>query len=314
MFLDNFWYCVALSADVPADQPVAAELMGERLVLFRSEDGRINALNDICPHRGAPLSGGWLAKGNEGLSAAAASRGGGCAPDVRVVCPYHGWQFDGDGALLQVPANARGQAMPRRPIVSAYDCEERDGFVWLFRGPRTLPAGARPPIPSVPEFSAPGWRAAYGEFAFDAPYMSVFENALDVAHIHYLHSDSFGNDAAPEIRDMTVNTDAFSATATFTLNNRVVSPMWEFTRVPEVHVTAKALLPSTSVISFTLGAGVSMITFVNTTPLDGGRAINRFSLLRNFAQDANLDRFATAAMTKILSEVRTERAARALTL
>ena len=37
-------------------------------------------------------------------------------------------------------------------------------------------------------------------------------------------------------------------------------------------------------------------------PLDGGRSINRFSLLRNFAQDASLDRFATAAMTKILSE------------
>ena len=45
-------------------------------------------------------------------------------------------------------------------------------------------------------------------------------------------------------------------------------------------VTAQALLPSTSVISFTLGNGLSFTTFVNTVPINENRTINRFALIR----------------------------------
>lgn len=50
--------------------------------------------------------------------------------------------------------------------------------------------------------------------------------------------------------------DAYSVTATFSLHNKPVSPLWEWSKVPEVAVTARAFLPSTSVISFTLGNGL----------------------------------------------------------
>ena len=33
----------------------------------------------------------------------------------------------------------------------------------------------------------------YGEIEFECGHWPVFENAIDMAHIHYLHSDSFGN-------------------------------------------------------------------------------------------------------------------------
>ena len=50
-------------------------------------------------------------------------------------------------------------------------------------------------------------------------------------------------------------------------------------QVPEVHVTAKAMLPSTSVIGFTLGNGLSFITFVNTVPIGDNRSVNRYTHL-----------------------------------
>ncbi len=50
-------------------------------------------------------------------------------------------------------------------------------------------------------------------------------------------------------------------------------------------MTAKAFLPSTSMISFTLGNGLSFITFVNTVPVDGNRTVNRFALIRNLSWD-----------------------------
>ena len=33
----------------------------------------------------------------------------------------------------------------------------------------------------------------YGEIEFECGHWAVFENAIDMAHIHYLHADSFGN-------------------------------------------------------------------------------------------------------------------------
>jgi phenylpropionate dioxygenase-like ring-hydroxylating dioxygenase large terminal subunit len=108
--------------------------------------------------------------------------------------------------------------------------EEKGGFVWLFFGSKDLPADARPPIPYAPELGEqpasggwgpmsacmfsiplasdpnftrrcaavplpddPEWRAVYEEIEFDCNHFGVFENAIDMAHIHYLHGDSFGN-------------------------------------------------------------------------------------------------------------------------
>lgn len=78
-------------------------------------------------------------------------------------------------------------------------------------------------------------------------------------------------------------------------------------QVPEVHVTAQALLPSTSVIAFTLGNGLSFTTFVNTVPINEHRTVNRFALIRRLDVDAigtrvfNMDawdRFARQAMIR----------------
>ena len=38
-----------------------------------------------------------------------------------------------------------------------------------------------------------GWLQVYGEIEFECNHWSVFENAIDMAHIHYLHNDTFGN-------------------------------------------------------------------------------------------------------------------------
>jgi hypothetical protein len=43
----------------------------------------------------------------------------------------------------------------------------------------------------------------------------VFENAIDMAHIHYLHNDSFGNSEKPRIMDMTTSRDTFHVEANF---------------------------------------------------------------------------------------------------
>ncbi len=104
---------------------------------------QITCLDDACPHRGAPLSSGWLTtlppSGADAAAPSAASagskKGAGCSSgkgaaadssadgegkgSTCVVCPYHGWAFDGKGKLRDVPSADEG-TWPKRPLVGSY--------------------------------------------------------------------------------------------------------------------------------------------------------------------------------------------------
>ena len=67
----------------------------------------------MCPHRGAPLSQGWVQE----------VKGHDC-----VVCPYHGWAFDQEGVLRDVPAADKAEAWPRKKLVDSYAVEEKVGM------------------------------------------------------------------------------------------------------------------------------------------------------------------------------------------
>jgi 3-phenylpropionate/trans-cinnamate dioxygenase ferredoxin subunit len=81
---------VAAAADVPLGRAKPVTVNGRRLVLVQA-GGRFYALEDNCPHKGAPLSEGDV-EGTE------------------LVCPWHGAAFDlATGAALCPPAQ-RGVA------------------------------------------------------------------------------------------------------------------------------------------------------------------------------------------------------------
>lgn len=293
-YLKNVWYAAALSEKV-GKKPTKVELCGKEMVLWRDpKTNAVHCIDNACPHRGAPLSSGWVTE-----------KEGHCT----IACGYHGWAFDGKGALHDVPAAANKGEWPKRSLMDAYPVVEKGGFIWLFYGSTKLPEDARPPIPVIPELEDPSWKPVYEEMEFDCNHFGVFENAIDMAHIHYLHSDSFGNQDAPEIRDMEATNDAFSVTSKFKIQNKPVNAFWALFKVPAVEVTATAYLPSTSVVSFTLANGLSFITFVNTVPISANKSVNRFSLIRKISWDKTglfnsrlWDGMARKAMLKILTE------------
>ncbi len=90
--LRNFWY-----ATVPTDElnegPNPFLLLGEDIVLFVADDGAPAALKDRCLHRTAKLSKGWI-------------KGG------RIVCGYHGWEYDGSGRLKRIRSFPRSRPRP----------------------------------------------------------------------------------------------------------------------------------------------------------------------------------------------------------
>lgn len=162
--LRRYWHPVALSRDVK-DAPVSAKLLDVPLVLFRPERGAIACMEDVCLHRGTPLSLGFV-------------NDSGC-----IVCPYHGWTYDTAGQCVAVPSLPPGRSIPRRARAITYQVQERYGLVWvLLEGP------ARLDLPEVPQFGASGWRPTLcGPWPAKAHASRVLENFLDVAHPQWVH-------------------------------------------------------------------------------------------------------------------------------
>ncbi len=58
----NQWY-VVLESDEVGDHPVGVTRLGEKMVFWRDQAGKVHAAVDRCPHRGAALSVGKIQKG-----------------------------------------------------------------------------------------------------------------------------------------------------------------------------------------------------------------------------------------------------------
>jgi len=174
MFPKNAWY-VACMPDEVADKPLGRQICGERMVFYRGADGRIAALEDFCPHRGAPLSLGFVRDGN-------------------LVCGYHGLQMGCDGKTVSMP----GQRVQGFPCIRSYPAVERYGFVWVWPGDaeRADPAT----IHHLAWAENSEWAYGGGLYHINCDYRLMIDNLMDLTHETYVHASSIGQkeiDEAP---------------------------------------------------------------------------------------------------------------------
>jgi phenylpropionate dioxygenase-like ring-hydroxylating dioxygenase large terminal subunit len=165
MFI-NFWYPVEWGSQL-TDKPIKARMLGQDFVVFRDSDGKACCLSNTCVHRGGSLSGGRI-KGD-------------C-----IECPYHGWQFDGEGHCHRIPSLGSDAKIPARAKIDAYPTQELYGLVFAFLG--DLPEEQRPPIMEIPEFGQENWHAHLQDsINLTTEYRRSMENALDPAHNEFVH-------------------------------------------------------------------------------------------------------------------------------
>jgi phenylpropionate dioxygenase-like ring-hydroxylating dioxygenase large terminal subunit len=80
----NDWHVVAAATDIVPDKLVPLTLFERDLVAWRDAGGEVHVWEDLCLHRGSRLSKGFI-------------------QNNRVVCPYHGWNYDGSGQCVLMP-------------------------------------------------------------------------------------------------------------------------------------------------------------------------------------------------------------------
>lgn len=151
-------------------RPRQVWLVGERVVLFRGEGGRVGALLDRCPHRGATLSLGRVVDG--------------C-----VECPFHGWRFSVDGACRAVPLNETTPARRERLAATSLPVRELGGLVWVYTRVGVEPLGA-PTVPA-PLMDA-HWVRWQNSTTWQVHWSRAMENSLDFAHLPFVHRNTIG--------------------------------------------------------------------------------------------------------------------------
>lgn len=179
--LRNNWIVACREQDVKED-PLQVVILGERVVLFRNEEG-IHAFKDLCIHRGAALSLGTVKNG--------------C-----LVCPYHGWEYNSKGDCTKIPQLPEGTPITAKAKAIPFGCKVEYGFVWVNLN------GNNPELFNYPEYKDPTFRnVIWGPQSVKANPPRVIENFLDVSHLAFVHEGYLGVQEKPEINDYKVHTE-----------------------------------------------------------------------------------------------------------
>ena len=175
--LRSYWQPVALSQELPpGSAPKAVRVMGEDLVLFRDEAGKVGLLGLHCSHRGTDLSYGRVEAG--GLR-----------------CLYHGWLYDVKGHCLEQPGEPPASRFHEKTRHLAYPCQETANLIFAYMGPGEPPLLPAYEILTIPEEC----RFVFKVFS-ESNYLQANEGNIDPVHLSFLHrflDDSLARNVRP---------------------------------------------------------------------------------------------------------------------
>jgi phenylpropionate dioxygenase-like ring-hydroxylating dioxygenase large terminal subunit len=147
------------------NQPYKVTLNSQEYVLWQNAQGRIFALENICPHMQAPLSNGWI-----------------CESHDTIACPFHALEFDGEGRLCK-DGLAQGQA-----IAQSLELVVQRDLIWTYGG-----FSPRLPIPDLIPRRSQGleFLGVAGEKSIQADFLSCIKINYDFNHQNGSHRKSF---------------------------------------------------------------------------------------------------------------------------
>lgn len=168
MWIENAWYVAAWSNEIVRDAIFSRTFIGVPVILYRTGDGLLTALEDRCCHRLAPLSKGRL----EGDA---------------VRCMYHGLKFAPSGECIEVPGADR---VPSKFRVRHFPVVEKYNLVWIWMGDSEQADPEK--IVDWPFLDDPAWPSKGGYLHYDASYQLIIDNLLDFSHLPYAHEKTIG--------------------------------------------------------------------------------------------------------------------------
>lgn len=150
------------SRDVPKGKVKSVDICGQKIAIFRGEDGKVRALDAYCRHMGTDLGIGQV-DGN------------------LVRCFFHHWTFDGKGKCQDIPCQ---KAIPEKAKIQAYDTEEKYDFIWVY--PDTK---ATEPVAEFDELKDKPIKTLHDKaFERSCHHHICMMNGIDAQHLQTIHN------------------------------------------------------------------------------------------------------------------------------
>ena len=162
----------------PGDYRVI-DIIGESIIISRDTKGGLNALSNVCRHRGVEVAHG---EGNSN----------------DFMCPFHGWTYDLKGRLIAAPEQSQFSEYDFKSCkLASHKIDTWAGFIFINLDPNS---------PSLQDFlDADGVREAADflraedthvvdsfTYTLECNWKMMVENNIDMYHVNVIHAGSFG--------------------------------------------------------------------------------------------------------------------------
>ena len=266
------WFQVAYPDDLPTGEVTALRYWGRDLVLWRDDAGEFHLQDAYCPHLGAHIGIGGTVAGTD------------------VVCPFHGWKYDGTGACTNIPYSQRGN---KKAKLRTYPTVVRNGFVLAWYHPFDEPP--QWDIPVVEEVGDSAWSEFYSSsYVVHTVPQEMSENGADPAHFRFVH----GTDEVAEMESYDID----GPRSTMLSKQSYVTPRG----VTHGRIDVYNHGPGFSKVWFS--GIVDALNLATTTPIDDETTQVRFNfLVRKFDDEKLTSTVAQAFVNEINKQVQEDR-------
>ena len=163
------WYFIASRQAITKAKLIQKTWMGENIIAWADEEGRVCVADAYCPHLGSDLG----------------PDAGGRVRNGQLVCPFHGYEYDATGQCVATPY----ADPPKTAKLRVFETRDVAGLIFAWWG-----IGGREPQwdihPNPPDND--GWcNHAITTIRFPGHPQETSENSVDLAHLRYVHG--YGN-------------------------------------------------------------------------------------------------------------------------
>lgn len=175
------WYPISPLEDLDPNCPTPIVLLGRKVVVWKPRfSNQYCVFLDQCPHRLAPLSEGRVDE-----------------KTGRLMCSYHGWQFDAQGICKHIPQAEDPDLIAKNQeyyCATALPVQEANGLLWVWPDADSAEIAPSHPLPLSPQVDASRgfvWSSMVRDLEYD--WQTLIENVADPAHVQFAHHGVQGN-------------------------------------------------------------------------------------------------------------------------
>ena len=234
------WYFVADRRSITKQTLIQKQWLGQDIIAWCDDEGAICVARSVCPHLGSSLS----------------PEAGTCVRDGLLVCPFHGFAYNAEGACVATPY----AEPPKSARLSVFETREILGLVFAWWG-----IEGRPPQWGLPEEPADDGEWSGMEMRtlrFPGHPQETAENSVDLAHLRYVH----GYDSVGAVGSVTVEGAHLVSRFDFRRRCGIIG----FTSILEVSATTHIYGLGYSYVDIRENSiGIDSRMWVLATPVDG---------------------------------------------